>query len=100
LTKRRFPPLSDAEEAEVQAQIAEDPDDSEATDEELAQAKPFREALPELYAAIQRGRGRPKLASAKEAVTLRLPPDTVERFRATGPDWRQRMAEALEKSKP
>lgn len=98
-TKRRYPPITDAEEAAIQAMIAEDPDDSDSTDEELAQAKPFAEALPELYAAIQRGRGRPKLANAKEAVTLRLPPDTVARFRATGPDWRQRMAEMLEKAK-
>ncbi|MGV3490914.1 MAG: BrnA antitoxin family protein [Devosia sp.] len=100
MTQRKINGLTDEEEAEIQAQIAEDPDDWTPTDEELAEAKPFSEALPELYAAIQGSRGRPKLANAKEAVTLRLPPDTVERFRATGPDWRQRMAEALEKVKP
>jgi len=46
-------PLTDAEEAEIQRQIAADPDDAEATDEQLAQAKPFAEALPELAAAIR-----------------------------------------------
>lgn len=99
MTQRKLNGLTDAEEAEIQRQIIEDPDDWTPTDEELAQGRSFAEALPELYAAIQRGRGRPKLANAKEAVTLRLPPDTVERFRATGPDWRQRMAETLEKAK-
>lgn len=100
MTKRKVRDLTDEEEAEIQAQIADDPDDFDITDEELAQAKPFAEALPELYAAIQRSRGRPKLANAKQAVTLRLPPDTIERFQAGGADWRQRMAEALEKAKP
>ncbi|SFI56663.1 Uncharacterized conserved protein, DUF4415 family [Phyllobacterium sp. CL33Tsu] len=92
-------PLTDREEAEIQRQIAADPDDSEATDEQLAQAKPFREALPELYASIQRARGRPKADAPKEAVTLRLDPQTLQRFRATGKDWRTRMAEVLERAK-
>ena len=41
MTKRNIPipPLTDAEEAEIQRQIAEDPDDAEATDEQLAQAR-------------------------------------------------------------
>ncbi len=99
MTKPKLRDLTDEEEAEIQRMIAEDPDDFDATEEELAQAKPFAEALPELYAAIQRSRGRPKLTNAKEAVTLRLPPDTVEKFKATGPDWRARRAEALEKAK-
>ncbi|UGY10878.1 BrnA antitoxin family protein [Phyllobacterium pellucidum] len=92
-------PLTDREEAEIQRQIAADPDDSEATDEQLAQAKPFREALPELYASIQRARGRPKADAPKEAVTLRLDPQTLQRFKATGKDWRTRMAEVLERAK-
>lgn len=40
--------ISDAEEAKIQRQIASDPDAPEATDEQLAKAKPFAEALPEL----------------------------------------------------
>lgn len=99
MTKRKNRQLTDAQEAEIQRMIAEDPDDFDVTEEEFAQAKPFAEALPELYAAIQRSRGRPKLASAKEAVTLRLPPETLDKFKATGADWRARMAEALVKAK-
>ena len=39
--KPKVPPLTDEEEAEIQREIAEDPDNPEATDEELAQAVPF-----------------------------------------------------------
>lgn len=93
-------PITDEEEALIQSQIAEDPDDEELTDEQLAQAKPFAEVFPELHASIKRSVGRPKLANARQAVTLRLSPDTLRKFEALGPDWRTRMAEVLEKAKP
>jgi uncharacterized protein (DUF4415 family) len=92
-------PISDEEEALIQAQIAEDPDDEELTDEQLAQARPFAEIFPDLTASIRRGVGRPKLDKAKAAVTLRLSPDTLRKFEALGPDWRARMAEVLDKAK-
>jgi uncharacterized protein (DUF4415 family) len=92
-------PLTDEEEAEIQRQIASDPDNPELTDEQLAQAKPFKEALPELYASIQRSRGRPKSDAPKEAVTLRLDPATLKRFKATGKDWRSKMTEVLDHAK-
>ncbi|WP_371346068.1 BrnA antitoxin family protein [Ancylobacter sp. IITR112] len=91
-------PLSDEEEAVIQRGIATDADNPELTDEQMAQAKPFAEAFPDLMASIKRARGRPKVESPKEAVTLRLDPATVERFKASGKDWRSRMAEALEKA--
>jgi uncharacterized protein (DUF4415 family) len=94
----KAPPLTDEEEAEIQRQIAEDPDDYEATDEELAQARPFGEAFPDLMESIRRSRGRPAKADAKLAVTLRLDPDTVERFKRQGPDWRARMGAALKRA--
>jgi uncharacterized protein (DUF4415 family) len=96
--KRKVPPLTDEEEAEIRRQIAEDPDDYEATDEELAQAVPFAEAFPALMESIRRSRGRPRVAKPKQAVTLRLDPDTVERFKRQGPDWRSRMSEALKRA--
>ncbi len=45
-------PLSDAEEAEMQRMIASDPDAPEATDEELAHGKSFRDAFPDLAKGI------------------------------------------------
>ncbi|PWJ82255.1 uncharacterized protein (DUF4415 family) [Pseudaminobacter salicylatoxidans] len=97
---KNLPPLTDEEEAEIQRQIASDPDAPEATDEQLAQAKPFKEVFPDLYESIQRSRGRPRVDKPKEAVTLRVDPDTLARFKATGKDWRAKMAEALDAAKP
>ena len=95
---KALPPLTDEEEAEIQAGIALDPDNPELTEEELSQLRPFKEVHPDLHASIKRSRGRPRVESPKEAVTLRLSPETIERFRAAGNDWRARMVEALEKS--
>ena len=93
----KLKPLTDEEEALIQAGIASDPENPELTDEQMAQARPFREVFPELAEAIKRSRGRPKLAAPKEAVTLRLTPETIARFKAAGrTDWRDRMSKMLE----
>ncbi|MBV8795353.1 MAG: BrnA antitoxin family protein [Hyphomicrobiales bacterium] len=42
-------------------------------------------------------RGRPKSASPKAAVSLRLDPEVLEYFRKTGPGWQSRINEALRK---
>lgn len=93
---KNVPPLTDEEEAEIQRQIASDPDAPEATDEQLAQAKPFKEAFPDLYESIQRSRGRPKSDDPKQAVTLRLPKSVLDRWQRD-PDWRTKMADVLTK---
>jgi len=74
-------------------------DNPEWTEEVFARAKPFSQVFPELHAGIKRSRGRPKVESPKEAVTLRLPATTVEKFKAAGNDWRTKMAKALERAK-
>lgn len=43
-------------------------------------------------------RGRPKSASPKEAVSLRLDPGVLEYFRKSGPGWQSRINEALRKA--
>lgn len=56
------------------------------------------EELPELTedmlarAKLKKG-GRPLSASPRKSISLRLPPEVIERWRATGPGWRTRMAE-------
>lgn len=40
-------------------------------------------------------RGRPKLADAKQVVTLRLPPSLIAAY---GPDWRKQMTAVLMKA--
>src|SRR5436190_22402044 len=46
--------------------------------------------------------GRPKSDAAKKLIALRLDPDVIERFRATGPGWQSRingvLREYLEKT--
>jgi uncharacterized protein (DUF4415 family) len=73
-------------------------DNHDSTPEELAQARPFVEVFPELAESIRRARGRPKIDAPKQAVTLRLDPQALARFKASGKDWRARMAEILEKA--
>lgn len=85
-------PLTDAEEAEIQRMIASRPDNPEISDEQAAERMTFAEAM-------KRGRGRPKLAEARKAVTLRLAPETIARFQSTGEDWRSRMVELLDKAR-
>ena len=48
------PPISDAEEARIQAMIAADPEDEDLTDEQLAQARPFADVFPKLAKALRR----------------------------------------------
>ena len=60
------------------------------------------EDLPELTedmlarAKLKKG-GRPLSASPRKSISLRLPPEVIERWRATGPGWQTRMAERLSK---
>ncbi len=58
--------------------------------------------LPELTdamlarAVVNKG-GRPKSSNPRQLISLRLPPEVIERWRATGPGWQTRMAEQLAK---
>ena len=96
---RRIKPNTDAEEDEIKRQIAGDPDDFEATDAELATAKPFAEVFPDLMESIKRGRGRPPVEKPLQHVSLRLDPDVVAKFKATGKGWQGRINEALKRAK-
>lgn len=60
------------------------------------------EQLPELTedmvarARISKG-GRPLSENPRKQLTLRLPADVIERWKATGPGWQTRMADRLSK---
>jgi uncharacterized protein (DUF4415 family) len=101
--KRKSPPIadiSDEEEAEIQRQIAPDPDDFELTDEMAAQGRPFAEMFPELAEKMRRNiGGRPRLEHPKKSVHLRLDQDVVDKFKATGPGWQTRINEVLKAAK-
>jgi uncharacterized protein (DUF4415 family) len=68
------------------------------TADDAKQLKPFAVVHPELDQAIKRSRGRPPVDNPKQAVTLRIHPDTVARFQAKGKNWRSEMAEALDRA--
>ena len=96
--KRYVPPISDEEEARIQALIESDPDAPEATDEELAQAKPFAEAFPGLMESIRRSRGRPAIANPRQQISLRLDPAVIAKFKSEGKGWQGRINEVLRKA--
>lgn len=80
--------------------FAENPEWTKAT---FAKAKPASAVLPEVFGApaarrLLKPRGRPKSGAARTSISLRLPPDTLARWKATGPGWQTRMAEALDKA--
>lgn len=73
-----------------------DDDNPEWTAQTFARARPAEEVLPpEALAAFKRPRGRPAKAQTKVRVAVRLDPDILAHFRATGPGWQTRINDAL-----
>lgn len=65
----------------------------EITDEWLAEADRYNgEKLVR--------RGRPHLENPRKLLSLRLQPQVIEKWKATGPGWQTRMAKVLEQSAP
>jgi uncharacterized protein (DUF4415 family) len=90
MKRKPVPPISDAEEARIQALIASDPDAPEITDEQARHPMTFAEAM-------RRYAGRPRLANPKQQVSVRLDADVLAKLRASGPGWQGRMNAALRK---
>jgi uncharacterized protein (DUF4415 family) len=75
----------------------------EWTREIIAKSRPAKEVLPRIIgartaASMLKPRGHPKSPEAKVAISLRLSPDTLARWKATGPGWQTRMANILRES--
>ncbi len=70
-------------------------------DSHVVETQEFEE-LPELTeemlarAKVNKG-GRPVLANPRKLISLRLPAEVIERWKATGAGWQTRMAERLSK---
>ena len=70
-------------------------------DAHVVKAEEYEE-LPELTddmlarAKISKG-GRPLSPNPRKLMSLRLPADVIEKWKATGPGWQTRMAERLSK---
>ena len=91
---RRIIRLSPEEDAEIQRQIAEDPDDFEADEEWFKHAKPTAELFPEL---LQRYlQQKEDLESGrKERLRILLDKEMLDYFRNQGGDWHSLINEAL-----
>jgi uncharacterized protein (DUF4415 family) len=73
------------------------------TKETFARARKAGKVLPEIFGAetaakMLKPRGRPKTGNARTSISLRLHPETLARWKATGPGWQTRMADALTKA--
>ncbi|MBM3563560.1 MAG: BrnA antitoxin family protein [Alphaproteobacteria bacterium] len=80
MARRPNPYLTDEENPELEAGA-------------IAHGRPAKEILPsELYEALTRRRDE------TVSVTLDIDRSVVERFQSTGPNWRERMNEALKKA--
>lgn len=84
--------------------IQTDPENPFWTEENFRRARPAREVLveqfgPAMAKRMLRPRGRPKTAAPRTSISLRLPPDILARWKATGPGWQTRMVELLAKAK-
>lgn len=73
-----------------------DPDDAPELTEEWFERAEIREGDRLIRPA--RPLGRPKKAAPKEAVNIRLDPEVLAFYRATGPGWQSRINEALRKA--
>ena len=69
-----------------------DNENPEWTATDIKRAVPFSGLPASLQAKL---RGRPKAAVTKERITIRLSPDVVQPFRATGVGWQTRIDAAL-----
>ena len=99
MTAKKHTLISEVEEVRIQKMIASDPDAPEVTPEQAAKAKPFAEAFPALAKTMPKNvGGRPRSASPKVPVSIRLDQDVIAKFKATGPGWQSRINEVLRKS--
>jgi uncharacterized protein (DUF4415 family) len=74
--------LTEEEDAAINAGIVADPDTYELTTEEFAGLKPYKG-------------GRPKADITKERISIRLSPEVLAAFKATGKGWQTRIDAVL-----
>ncbi len=70
-----------------------DPNDADAARAWLAQADLIRHGK-----VVRRGKRGPQKAPTKKLVSLRLSPEVIDHFKATGPGWQTRIDGALMES--
>jgi uncharacterized protein (DUF4415 family) len=100
----KITPPTRAEDDRVNRGIETDPDNPEWTTEDFARARAAKDVLPpSVYqAAVKRYRGQrgPQKTAVKQDIKLRIDPDILASFKATGPGWQSRMNDALRRALP
>jgi uncharacterized protein (DUF4415 family) len=90
--------MTDDEDITIREAARSDPDALPLDEGRLAR---MRSASAADAADIKRRvRGRPRAEAPKHLVSLRLDPDVVAGFRATGPGWQSRINEVLRQHLP
>ena len=84
MSKAKYHMPTAEEDAAINAAALADPDAQPLTDEQLAAMVPARSL-----------RGRPRSLNPKEHINIRLSPDVLDAFRATGTGWQTRVDSAL-----
>ena len=74
-----------------------DDDNPEWTAQEAVTAKRFTDLPKALQSKL---RGRPKAAVVKARLTVRVEPEALERWRASGPGWQTRLAALVARMAP
>ena len=79
--------------------LGSDPERSDAHNMKASEYDELPELTAEMLdrATVKKG-GRPRSANPRQLISLRLPPEVIERWKATGPGWQTRMAERLAKT--
>ena len=84
------------EDAEINRQIAEDPDDFEADEEWFKHAKSTAELFPELLERYLQEKDDLE-SGRKERLRILLDKEVLDYFRNQGGDWHSRINEVLKK---
>lgn len=90
--------ISPEEDAAITAAAETDPDNPPLTEADMAAFRPAVETAPDLVAAYKRRGPKTGAAGVKKQVTLRIDPDVIEHYRATGDGWQGRINAALRKA--
>jgi uncharacterized protein (DUF4415 family)/uncharacterized DUF497 family protein len=90
--------MTDEEDAALTRAALADADNPPLTEENFAKMRPAVKAAPEIVARYRGQRGPQKSKPVKTQLTLRLDPEVVEHFKASGPGWTARINEVLRKA--
>lgn len=96
---RSFDPVHAAANGYTKADWDEVSDNPEWTETDFAKAQPFAKVFPDLTESMRRSRGRPRLEKPRQQISLRLDPDVIEKFKATGKGWQSRINDVLRDAK-